>query len=68
MKKSRAFTLRLPPGLHVCCEHYAKAEGISLQVWIQRRLEKIVPQEALVVATYAELSGKQPKIWPELLS
>jgi hypothetical protein len=62
----RAFTLRLPTNLHACCKHYAKAEGLSLQMWIQRRLEKAVGKDAIVVATYSELSGKIPKSWPEL--
>lgn len=67
MKKPRAFTLRLGISLHAACEHYAAAEGVSLQRWIQKRLEAVVGTDALTVAAYAELSGRKPLSWPALL-
>ena len=36
------FTLRLPVGLHKKLRKLAKADGRSMQVWIQRALEQVI--------------------------
>jgi hypothetical protein len=66
MKQAPVFSLRLTLALYACCKHYAEAEGVSMQHWIAKRLERAVGQEALIVATYAALAGKTPKEWPPL--
>ena len=53
-----AFTLRLPPTLHACLIKLAKDDGRSLQMWIQRKLEKEVPEGMMAATALKELRAK----------